>query len=61
MRIEWWWEDGYVNNIPNRIVEIDDEDLEGMSAEERDEYIDEYIQQEFQNQVSYGWKPADKE
>jgi hypothetical protein len=56
MKIEWDWEDGYVANRPHQVIEIDDEELEGMTPEAREEYIDVLVKDEFQNRVSFWWR-----
>lgn len=36
-------------------IEIDDEDLEGLSEDERENLIGEYVQDWIWNHVEYGW------
>lgn len=59
MIVEWWWDDGYVGRRPKHTCEIPDEDLEGLSDAARDRVINEYVRQEFENRVTYGWKIED--
>jgi stress-induced morphogen len=56
MKIKWNIDNGYVHRCPDFEVEIDDEDLEGMTEAERDRYIDEIIQDEFFAKCSLTWK-----
>jgi hypothetical protein len=39
-----------------RSVEIDDEDLEGMSEAERTAYIHDYLQEELWQLIEWGWE-----
>jgi len=53
MRIVWRVEDGYVNNGEHE-TEVPDEDLAGCSTEkERENLIDEYVDDDFVNNVSF--------
>lgn len=54
MRIEVWMSVGYGSR---RIeVEVPDEDLEGLSEQQREEVFEEYAQGELHNYLEYGWK-----
>ncbi len=55
MKIRWGFDTGYVMRIPDFEIEIDDEDLEGLTEDEQDKIINEYVEQEFNNQVSFYW------
>ena len=53
MYIRWQIEDGYAGpNRPHSFT-IDDRDLEDMSTEEIDEYVDASIQDEFDQHISW--------
>lgn len=52
MEITWYVEDGYCNPGPQSTV-IDDEELEGMTIEEKRKYIEQYIQDDFNDKVSW--------
>jgi hypothetical protein len=38
------------------VIEVDDEELEGLSAEEREKHISEVVQGQIENLVSWGWE-----
>jgi len=51
--IRWQIEDGYTGQPRPQAFTIDDRDLEDLSPEEIDEYVNGAIQDEFENRV--GW------
>lgn len=53
MRVTWQVEDGYVGGSRPHTTVIDDEDLEDLDEKERDERIDEFIEEDFRNKVSW--------
>lgn len=55
MNITWYVEDGYAGHGPHE-VEVDDEDLEGLTMKEQDKVIEEYVKGEFEQTVSFYWK-----
>lgn len=56
MIIKWNVDTGYVTRIPDFTLEIDDYELEGLSEEEQNALIDEYVEQEFQNRMNIYWR-----
>lgn len=56
MKIEWHYDDGYVNRTPWRTLEIPDEDLDDLSEQEQNKIIDEYVEDAFRNAVSPCWR-----
>lgn len=56
MKIQWHYDDGYVNRTPWRDLEIPDEDLEDLSESEQGRIIDEYVEQAFRNAVQPRWR-----
>lgn len=56
MIIEWGWDDGYLGCRPKQKLYIKDDELQGMTPKEIDEYIDEEVQRAFENQVTTFWK-----
>lgn len=56
MIIKWNVDTGYVTRIPDFTLEIDDYELEGLSEEEQNRLIDEYVEQEFQNRMNIYWR-----
>lgn len=52
MEITWYVEDGYANPGPQH-SEIDDADLEGLTREEKKEFIEQFIQDEFEARISW--------
>ena len=54
MKIRWEVDDGYVGKSRPQYTEIDDEELaECSDDEERQQLIDEYVQQDFENKISW--------
>lgn len=53
MEITWQVEDGYVGKSRPQYTEIPDEDLEGMTEEEKEDYIYQWIQQDFDDKISW--------
>ncbi len=58
MKVSWTISSKWVLNIPPYEIEVPDEDLEGLSEEERETVISEYIQDHFQEEVT--WARTDK-
>jgi hypothetical protein len=56
MRVKWNFDCGYVMRIPDFNVNVPDEDLEGLSVEEQEKVIEEYVKGEFDNRITYWWK-----
>jgi len=54
MRVTWEVEDGYVGKSRPHFFEIDDEELaECETEEERQQLIEDYVQTEFDNIISW--------
>ena len=54
MKVIWEVSDGYVGKSRPQYANIADEDLEGLSEQEKMDFIEEFIQQEFENNI--GWE-----
>lgn len=46
----------FVGSKDSRVLTIDDEDIEGMSERERDDYIEECAQEALWDIVDWGWE-----
>lgn len=53
MRVIWEIEDGYAGKHRPQETVIDDEDLEGLDEQERQEYIYECVQEDFEATISW--------
>lgn len=58
MKLSVWACTNKVGSKSLREIEIDDEELEGMTEEEREKYIDEYCQDEMRQMIEWGWSEA---
>lgn len=58
MKVKWNVDTGYVNREPARELDIADEDLEDMSETEKENYINECIDQDFRDRIH--WYRVDK-
>lgn len=59
MKIVWKVEDGYVGKSRPHFFEIDDDELaDHEEGEERNEFITDCVQEEFDQNVSFGWEKA---
>lgn len=58
MKIRWEVEDGYCGKSRPHYTEIPDEDLEGLEGEELEQFIWDWIQEEFDNEISFYWEYA---
>ena len=56
MKIKWEVEDGYVGKSGPHYLEIDDAELEGLSKEEVENYINDSVQEEFEQNVYPVWE-----
>jgi hypothetical protein len=52
-RVIWEVDDGYAGKSRPHILYIDDEDLEDLTADERDVYIYEAVQDDFESKVTW--------
>jgi hypothetical protein len=55
-RIEFTIETSWSHYGYSGEIEIDDEDLEGLTPEEREKHISDVVGAEVENQVSWGWE-----
>lgn len=53
MKVYWNVDTGYVNREPAREIEIDDEDMEDMDENQREQYIAECIEQDFRDRITW--------
>jgi len=51
MKVIWGVEDGYAGKSRPHTTEIPDEELEGLSDEQREEHIQESVQEDFNDKV----------
>lgn len=56
MKIKAWVKTYALGSMCTWQTEIDDEEVEGMTAEERDKYISELVEEELHNEVEWGWE-----
>jgi len=59
MKIKWEVDDGYAGKSRPHFFEIDDEELEEVPEDERDDYIDDCVKEEFENKITFHWKVVD--
>ncbi len=53
MKVIWQVDDGYIGaNVPQYTV-IDDEDLEGLTGKARERVINEIVQEDFEQKISW--------
>lgn len=57
--VTWKVDDGYVNNGPHT-TQIDDDEMEGLSEQEQELLIEEAVQADFENNVSWYVVNVDK-
>jgi len=53
MIVKWNIDNGYINPMPDQIIEIDNDDLEDMTKDEKEAFINNIIKEEFFNNISY--------
>lgn len=53
MKVKWNVDTGYVNREAARVLEIDDEDMEDMDEKEREEYINQCIEEDFRQKIHW--------
>ena len=57
MRIQWEIDDGYTGRNRPHFLNIDDDELEDYETEEeREQFIEECVKEEFENTIDYYWK-----
>ena len=56
MRVRWEISDGYVGKSRPHYTEIPDEEFDGLNEEEKEQLIDDWVEEEFNNKVSFYWK-----
>lgn len=57
MRIQWDIEDGYAGKNRPHFVEVPDDEIEECeTAEEEEKLIEEYVQNDFDQKISFYWK-----
>lgn len=56
MKVEYLIDNGLCGCDITDIIEIDDEYVEGLDTEERDNLIDEWVKDEVHNRVNWSWK-----
>jgi stress-induced morphogen len=59
MKVKWSVEGSGCNyarcGIPDFIIEIPDEDFDGMTEKQREKYIEDWVEEEFRQQVYPYW------
>lgn len=58
MKISWNVYTGYVHRSPNLELEIPDEDLKGLNEKEIEDLVEECVEDEFYNKISFYWRKA---
>ena len=53
MIVEWEVDDGYCGGTRPQTTEIPDEDFDGLTKAEQDALIDEYVQEDFSQTVTW--------
>lgn len=53
MKITWEVEDGYCGKSRPQETKIEDEELEGLNDEERENYIYDRVQEDFEQTISW--------
>ena len=56
MKIVWEIYDGYVGKSRPHYCEIPDDELEGLEGDEKDQFITDWVQQDFDQTVSFTWQ-----
>ena len=56
MKVKAYLSIGFANADQEDEVEIDDEELEGLSPEERERIIGEHVKQWADNYIEWGWR-----
>jgi len=56
MKIEAYLSIGFATANHEEIIEIPDEDLEGLTKEEKDDYINECVQEWADNYIEIDWR-----
>ena len=59
MRIRWEVEDGYVGKDRPHYTDIPDSEIEDLEGEELENYIEEWVREEFEQNISYYWDIVD--
>jgi len=55
-KVRYTIEPGWTHQTYSDVVEIDDEELEGLSPEEREEHITMVVKETVQNMCPWGWE-----
>lgn len=59
MKIKWEAEDGYVGGSRPHYLEVDDDELsECETEEEKNQLIDDYVREDFEQTVTFSWSKA---
>lgn len=53
MHVRWEVEDGYAGKHRPQYTEIPDEELEGLTKEEREKLIEQYVQEDFEATITW--------
>ena len=56
MKIRWEVEDGYAGKSRPHYTEIPDEELEDMTDQEQEDFIEQWVSEEFANKISFYWE-----
>lgn len=56
MKIRWEVEDGYAGKSRPHYTEIPDEELEDMTDQEQEDFIEEWVSEEFAKKISFYWE-----
>lgn len=56
MKIRWEVEDGYAGKSRPHYTEIPDEELEDMTDQEQEDFIEQWVSEEFAKKISFYWE-----
>ena len=56
MKIRWEVEDGYAGKSRPHYTEIPDEELGDMTEQEQEDFIEQWVSDEFANKISFYWE-----
>jgi hypothetical protein len=60
MKVTVYVSTGFVGSRREEEIEIDDEDIAGMTEQERDDYIDDQAREVLWELINWGWEPVEE-
>jgi hypothetical protein len=55
-KVRYTIEPGWTHQTHSDVIEIDDEELEGLTPEEREKHIEGYVEQVVNDMCPWGWE-----